>query len=136
MIRQQFVRFAIIGLLLNGVLYCAYLLLTRGLMGSPAAMTITYCTGVLAGFLLNRRVTFRYRGDNRGALLRYVACYVIGYAINFVTLWWLVQRLGLAHEVVQAGVTLILPVILFSLQRYWVFRRPRLPLSLPTRLLS
>ena len=42
----------------------------------------------------------------------------------------------IAHEIVQAGVILTLPVILFALQRYWVFPRSAPPLSLPARLWS
>ncbi len=121
MIRRQFIRYAVIGLMLNAVLYGAYLLLTHTLMGSRAAMTITYCAGVLIGFMLNRDITFRYCGGNLGALLRYIASYVIGYAINFAVLWLFVDRWGMAHEIVQGGVILTLPVGLFVLQRYWVF---------------
>ena len=121
MIRQQFIRYAAIGLALNAVLYGAYLLLTHTLMGSRASMTLTYCAGVLIGFILNRDITFRYYGRNVGALLRYIASYVIGYVINFATLWILVDKVGIAHEIVQGGVTLTLPIVLFTLQRYWVF---------------
>lgn len=121
MIRRQFFRYAVIGLGLNAALYGAYLLLTHTLMGSRAAMTITYCAGVLIGFLLNRSITFRHYGGNYSALLRYIATYVIGYAINFATLWILVDLAGLSHEIVQGGVILTLPVVMFALQRYWVF---------------
>ncbi len=124
MIGRQFIRYAAIGLGLNVALYGAYLLLTYSLLGSRAAMTCTYCTGVLAGFLLNRRVTFRYHGGNFGALLRYVATYVIGYVINFVTLVIFVDGADIAHERVQGGVILTLPVLLFALQKYWVFPTP------------
>ena len=63
MIRQQFIRYAMIGVLLNAALYGSYLLLTHTVMGSRAAMSITYCVGVLIGFLLNRKITFSFRGD-------------------------------------------------------------------------
>jgi len=121
MIRQQFIRYAVIGLGLNATLYGAYLLLTHTLMGSRAAMTVTYCSGVLIGFLLNRKITFCYDGGNYGALLRYAATYGIGYAINFAALWLLVDCAGFAHEIVQGSVTLTLPIVLFTLQKYWVF---------------
>lgn len=120
-IRQQFFRYAAVGLGLNATLYGAYLVLTQTLMGSRAAMTITYSAGVVLGFMLNRSITFRYRGRDVGALLRYVASYGIGYAINFATLWFFVDRMGVAHEIVQGGMVLTLPVVLFALQRYWVF---------------
>jgi putative flippase GtrA len=121
MILRQFARYAIIGLLLNAVLYCAYLLLTRTIMGCREAMTITYGAGVLIGFVLNRKITFRYDGGNAVELLRYFVSYFIGYVINWAALWLLVDRAGMAHEMVQGGMTLTLPIMLFALQRYWVF---------------
>lgn len=121
MISRQFIRYAAVGLMLNIVLFGVYLLLTRGLMGSPAAMTATYSAGVLIGFVLNRSITFSYKGRNPIALMRYVLIYVTGYALNFVVLWLLVGQVGVPHEIVQGGVTFSLPLLLFILQKYWVF---------------
>src|SRR5208283_1999893 len=75
MMHHQFIRYGVIGLGLNAAGYAAYLLLTHTVLGSRSAMTITYCSGVLIGFLLNRRVTFRFDGDSRQALLRYIGAY-------------------------------------------------------------
>lgn len=108
--------------MLNATLYGAYLVLTYAGMPALVAMTLTYAAGVLGGFMLNRSITFRYRGGNSGALLRYLASYGIGYAINFVILWLLAVRMGLSHQIVQGGIMLGLPVVLFALQKFWVFR--------------
>jgi putative flippase GtrA len=122
MISRQFIRYAAIGLMLNVLLFSVYLLLTHGLMSSPAAMTATYSAGVLIGFALNRSITFSYQGRNSIALRRYVLIYVTGYALNFIVLWLLVGQVGVPHEIVQGGVTFTLPLLLFILQKYWVFR--------------
>lgn len=124
MIRQQFMRYVIIGVLLNAALYGSYLLLTHTVMGSRAAMSITYGAGVLTGFVLNCKITFGFRGDQVGALARYIASYGIGYAIDFTGLWLLVDRAGFRHEWVQAFLTIAIALILFALQRYWVFSPP------------
>jgi putative flippase GtrA len=121
MIRQQFIRYVAIGLVVNAALYGAYLLLTHTLMGSRTAMTLTYGSSVLIGFVLNRKITFRYHGSNVGALLRYFVSYLIGYVINLTALWLLVDHAGIAHEVVQGGMIVLLAIVLFALQRYWVF---------------
>jgi len=118
---QQFIRYGVIGLGLNAAGYAAYLLLTHTLLGSRSAMTITYCSGVLIGYLLNRRITFRFDGDSRWALLRYVGAYAMGYGINFAGLWLFVDYYGAPHEIVQGGIMSVLVVVLFLLQRYWVF---------------
>jgi len=120
-IREQFVRYATIGVLLNASLYIAYVLLTHTVMASRPAMTLTYAAGVLAGFMLNRSITFGFRGDRIGSLARYVASYAIGYLINFVGLWLLAEHAGFRHEWVQAFMIIALAFILFALQRFWVF---------------
>jgi putative flippase GtrA len=121
MTRKQFFYFAVIGISLNAALYGAYLLLTHNLTGSRAAMTITYFTGVMIGFGLNRRITFRFAGDNGSAFLRYIAAYAVGYAINFIGLWLLVDLFGIAHEIVQGVMIVGVSILLFILQKYWVF---------------
>jgi putative flippase GtrA len=121
MIRAQFIRYAAIGLGLNATLYAAYLLLTWLVMGSRSAMTITFCTGMVLSFVANRNLTFRHRGDHLGALLRFIASYAILYAINFAALWVLAERMGVAHQIVQGGVILALPLFAFALQKCWVF---------------
>lgn len=121
MIRRQFLRYAAVGVTLNVALYVAYLLLTHSLMGSRAAMTLTYCSGVGAGYILNRTMTFRHCGRSAASLPRYVVVYLIGYGLDFLALWLLTSRMGVPHQLVQGGVTVVLPIVLFALQKYWVF---------------
>jgi putative flippase GtrA len=84
-------------------------------------MTITFSVGVLLSFLANRRITFRHRGDQLAALLRFLACYAILYLIDFIALWVFAGRMGFAHQIVQGGVILVLPLLAFTIQKYWVF---------------
>jgi putative flippase GtrA len=120
-VRAQFIRYVLVGLGLNAALYVTYLLLTWRIMGSEAAMTITFSVGVLLSFLANRRITFRHRGDQLAALLRFLACYAILYLIDFIALWVFAGRMGFAHQIVQGGVILVLPLLAFTIQKYWVF---------------
>ena len=121
MITRQLACFAVIGVSLNAALYAAYLLLTHTMLGHLAAMTVAYCSGVVAGFVLNRRFTFGFEGDKSVAFVRYVAAYLAGYFINLAALWLLVDRLGVPHEIAQGALVLSIAVLLFFLQRYWVF---------------
>ena len=125
-ISWQLLHYATIGLLLNATLYGAYLLLTLTWLDSVSAMTVVYGSGVLLGFVLNRKITFNHHGGQHAALLRYLVCYAIGYIIDLSALWLFAGKLGLPHQVVQGGVTIALAVILFAFQKYWVFpsRRP------------
>ena len=121
-ISTQFIRYAVVGLVSNGVLYLAYLALTWAGMGHKTAMTLLWAVGVLQTFLFNRKWSFRHDGAASPAMLRYFAIYGFGYVLNFFVLLVLVDYLHLPHEIVQGVMTFALAVMLFLLQRYWVFR--------------
>jgi putative flippase GtrA len=121
LVRAQFIRFVLIGLGINATLYLAYLLLTWWIVGSETAMTITFGVGVLLSFLANRSLTFRHRGDGRAALLRFSTCYAILYVLNFIALWGFAGRMGLPHQIVQGCMVLVLALLAFTMQKYWVF---------------
>jgi putative flippase GtrA len=122
MIARQAASFVIIGLAVNAALYAAYLVLTHTLLGAFAAMTVTYCFGVVMGFLLNHRFTFDFDGQKSTAFIRYVGAYLFGYLVNYAGLWLLVDRSGVPHEVVQGWMILGISVLLFFLQKHWVFK--------------
>ena len=119
---RQFLRYAVVGLVSNGVLYLAYLALTWAGMGHKTAMTLLYVVGVSLTFLFNRNWSFRHDGAASPAILRYFTIYGFGYVLNFFVLLVFVDYLHLSHEIVQGVMVLALAVMLFLLQRYWVFR--------------
>ena len=118
----QFARFAVVGLVSNAALYVGYLLLTGMGLGPKLAMSLMYVTGVGATFVFNRRWSFEHGGGAPAALARYVAVYLFGYVLNLAVLMLLVDRLGLDHRIVQGAMILLLAVLIFMLQKFWVFR--------------
>ena len=122
--RWQLLRFALVGLASNAVLYLVYLLLTELGLGHKTAMSSLYLLGVLQTFVFNRRWTFRYQGRMPKALIRYLASYGLGYFFNLAMLIIMVDTLGLSHRIVQGILILITAGLLFLLQKYWVFPDP------------
>jgi putative flippase GtrA len=120
-ISKHFLRHATVGVVSNVVLYAVYLVAT-GLRTAPkSAMTALYIAGVLQTFLLNKRWSFRDRGPEGLALLRYCIAYTSVYALNYTMLAVLVDVLQFRHEYVQAATVLLVAVYLFVLQYVWVF---------------
>lgn len=117
----QFLKYAGVGLVSNLFLYIVYLCLTYLGMAPKFAMTLLYGMGVLQTFVLNRRWTFQHDGPARAALFRYGLSYLAGYVINFVALLVLVDMQHWPHEAVQGVMIAVLAVILFLLQKFWVF---------------
>lgn len=118
----QFARYVVVGLASNLLCYLVYLALNGLGMDPKLAMTILYAVGVLQTFFFNKRWTFRQQGAVPTALYRYCTVYGLGYLLNLAVLYVLVDLHGFAHQVVQAAMIIVLAVLLFISQKYWVFR--------------
>jgi putative flippase GtrA len=116
------VRYGIVGLLSNAVGFLLYLGITAAGMEPKLAMTVLYAVGVAQTFFFNKRWSFRHGGTHGPAFVRYCLSYVLGYLINLVALFIFVDQLGYPHQIVQGVLVLSLAVMLFLLQKFWVFR--------------
>lgn len=117
----QLFRYGLVGLLSNAVGYLIYLALTY-LGGTPKlTMTLLYGIGATVGFFGNRSLTFEYQGSLLGAGVRYVIAHCIGYLLNLSILIVFVDKLGFAHEWVQAIAILSVAALLFLAFKVFVF---------------
>lgn len=118
---RQFVRYAIVGIVSNVLLYLVYLLLTSLGMGHKTAMSLVYLVGVLQTFYFNRSWSFGHEGQASSALIRYIAAFSVGYVFNLFALLLLVDNWGWPHQLVQGMMILVVAFMLFLAQKYWVF---------------
>lgn len=121
-IQRQFIRYAIVGLASNALAYGFYIVFTLFGVGPKLAMSVIYGISVLQTFVFNKRWTFGYRDASGLAFVRYCISYGLGYVINMMVLIVMVDRYGYPHEIVQAATILSLAVMLFLLQKFWVFQ--------------
>ena len=119
--RGQALRFLMVGVASNVLLFVMYLVLTALGTGHIVAMTGLYFLGVIQTFVLNKRVTFKHGGATASSLRRYAVSYGVCYVLNLVTLIWLVDRLGYPHRLVQGVAIVTIGALLFLLQKFWVF---------------
>jgi len=118
----QLIRYGIVGVASNAVGYLLYLAITAAGMEHKLAMTLLYAVGVAQTFIFSKRWSFRHAGAHGTAFVRYCVAYAAGYFINLAALFIFVDRLGYAHQLVQGVMILALAVMLFILQKFWVFR--------------
>ena len=121
--RMEFIRYMVVGLTSNFILYAVYIGLTELGMVPKFAMSLLYGMGVIQTFIFNKRWSFRFEGATTPALMRYVTAHAICYAINLGALVLLVDQRGLPHQWVQGVMIFVIAVILFLAQRYWIFPR-------------
>jgi len=117
----QLIRYVLVGVGSNLVLYIGYLVLTMAGMGHKTAMTLLYAVGVAQTFYFNRRWSFSHDGRVSSAFVRYLTAYAMGYMFNLAFLWLGADQLHLPHQWVQAAAIVIVALSLFLAQRYWVF---------------
>jgi putative flippase GtrA len=127
---NQFVRFAVVGLASNALGFGWYLLLTWLGVGPKAAMSLLFLLGTLQTFVFNKRWSFQHDGPTRPVLLRYLAVYGFGYLVNLVMLMLLVDHAGLPHAPVQGAMIIVVAMLMFLLQKFWVFNK-RAPAPAP-----
>jgi len=121
-VARQFIRYALVGLASNAVLFVIYLLMAWLGTSPKMAMTLVYLVGVAQTFVFNKGWTFAHSGPSEQALWRYVALYAIGYVVN----WWLIEalvyRLGWPHQAVMGGLIVLMALFFFVGLKFWVFR--------------
>ena len=117
-------RFGAVGLGSNVLLYLLYLAATAVGVEPKVAVTLIYLVGVLQTFVLNKRWTFQHEGRVRRTAARYWVAYTLAYAAHMVLLFIFVDIAGFDHRVVQGVLIAVIGLVLFALQKYWVFRMP------------
>lgn len=121
-LQGQFARYVVVGLASNLLCYLIYLTLNELGMDPKLAMTILYAVGVVQTFFFNKRWTFRQDGAVPAAFYRYCTVYGLGYLLNLGVLYVSVDLYGYPHEIVQAVMIVVIAILLFLSQKYWVFR--------------
>ena len=132
-ITSQFLRYAVTGVVSNIILYLLYLASTAFGAEPKATMSILYMLGVAQTFMVNRSWSFRHRGAAAAALWRYLSAYAIGYLVNLGILVLLVDLLHWDHRYVQGAAIVLIAILLFVLQRAWVFRPARSRAEVPVK---
>jgi len=122
-IGKQFLRYAVVGLASNLLLFLAYLLITQRGVGHKTTMTLLYAGGVSLTFVFNKNWTFSHQGHVTKTFIAYVLIYAMGYIFNLIALYLLVDKFEYRHQWVQGFMIVILAVLLFMLQKFFVFRK-------------
>lgn len=119
----QLIRYGIVGVASNAVGYLIYLAITAAGVEHKLAMTLLYAVGVAQTFIFNKRWTFRSDDSTGAALVRYIVVYALGYLINYAILFLLVDEGGMPHQLVMAGLFVMMAMYFFVAQKFWVFRK-------------
>ena len=118
---SQLFRYGLVGVASNAIAFAAYLVISSLGVTPEASMTIVYVVAATVGFLGHRRLTFGHQGNVLGAGFRFVIAHCFGYSINLIILVVMVDRLGYAHQLVQAFAIFVVAGFLFLAFKFFVF---------------
>lgn len=115
-------KFATVGFFTNLILYIGFVVLTTIGFGEKSAMTMMYAVGVVQGFILNKRWTFKHNGSLIKTFLSYALLYALGYILNLFALIFFVDNLGFNSGYVQAIMICVLALFFFAVQKTIIFK--------------
>jgi putative flippase GtrA len=94
---QQLIRYGLVGIASNLILYFAYLMITYVGVSPKTALTVCYVVGVVQTFYFNRGWTFGHDGKVSVVLVRCVTAYGMSYVFNSAVLMVFVGCLGYVY---------------------------------------
>jgi putative flippase GtrA len=120
----QLVRYGLTGGLATIVNIGVYWILAARGLDPNLAWAVGYVGAVIVGYVVHSRWSFRGHGrrDNLARTGgRFVAVSLVSFALNQLWVWLLVQYLALPLWSPYPLVLVVTPLIIFSLNRKWVF---------------
>ena len=119
----QFIRFGIVGAALNLIGYLLYLVVTWLGVEPKLAITFFYPLGVLYGYFVHKRLSFRHASGERDIwlIVRYLFVYALGYLLNIGALYAFHDHFGFPHQLVQVVIITSLSFFFFFSLKFFVF---------------
>jgi len=121
----QFIRYGVTGLFVTIVGAGAYWLWVNSLHYPPLVANIAaYIVSMALGYFLHARFSFRGHGSGVHSTVRsgkFLLVSLISFALNSFFVWLLTGPLGGANWWPILTMVFVTPVIVFALNRKWVF---------------
>jgi putative flippase GtrA len=120
----QLVRYGVNGSIVTGLYSVVLLALDSGTHLPVQVCNFGgYLAAVCLGYFLHSKVTFRNHGSrDRASQIRFVVASLPSLALNAFWVWLLTAALHLPHWTIYVPIWCVTPVMLFALNRWWVFK--------------
>ena len=119
--KQQFVRYLVVGVGNTLLSFIAYRLLLAIDTPYAVAALLAFAVGALNGYIFNRRWTFAARDTTRARVL-YVGLQVFGAVTTSLLVVVFVRWLSVPHGIAYLAAVPPVTVTLFVANRLWTFR--------------
>jgi putative flippase GtrA len=118
----RMVRFGIVGIL-AAALYAAVTsaIIETGIANPIAATIIGHLAAGVVSYVGHLHFSFAVNPDHQIFLWRFLVVAAVAFAVNIGLTWLFTIALGLPYVVAVATVTVLVPIINYVCNRYWVF---------------
>lgn len=120
----QLIRYGINGVIVTGIYTAIFVGLDTVTHASVQLCNLAaFLVSVVVGYNLHSRFTFAGQGE-RGlrAWIRFFLAALPSYALNGFWGWLFTSAFAWPHWTVQVPVWFVTPVMIFAINRWWVFR--------------
>lgn len=126
---KEFIRYAAVGVGTNVCGFLIYVLFTT--LGVSPVLTISIFYPIYLGlaFYLNKKWSFSHKGHISRTAVKYLIAYFCCYILNVAVLKFFNEYLGYSHLIVQAITIIVMALLLFLVQKYWVFKLQGISIS-------
>lgn len=120
---HRFGRFAVVGALATATHAAVFTAAIEAAHVEPVLATaLAFVVAMLIGFSLNRRWTFAISDAPARRLWRYAFAALAGLALNAGIMYCVVHLLDRSPYLGLAAAIVIVPLVSFTLNHFWVFR--------------
>jgi putative flippase GtrA len=118
---HKFIKYSVVGCISVLIYFLSVFVLVELFDKDPIfGSTLSFIIMTFFSFLLNKKYTFS-SDFSYNQLLRFLVVSAIGFTLNFVIMYLVVNVLSLHYSIGELITTLILPLINFILNNYWTF---------------
>lgn len=119
---HKFIKYSAVGCLSILIYYLSVFVLVELLGKDPLFGTaVSFVIMSYFSFLLNRKFTFG-SDFSYNKVLRFLAVSAVGFTLNFLIMYLVVNVLSLHYSIGELVTTLVIPIINFILNNYWTFK--------------
>jgi putative flippase GtrA len=119
---RQFIVFASLGVLGTGVHYLLLIACVELLSVNPVAGSILgYVAGAITNFFASHHIAFRSRAKLSETAPRFFSVAVVGFFVNWISMWSLVDQVCVQYFVAQVMSTVLVLGFNYVVNATWTF---------------
>lgn len=119
----KFIKYSFVGIICTGIYFISMFIIIEFLNREPVfAATISFLIMTIFSYTLNKKYTFGGKYSHQ-QLLRFLVVSLVGFILNFVIIYTVVNILSLHYSIGEVVTILVIPLVNFTLNNLWTFKK-------------